>query len=344
MTSIVIFAETDPKIGLGHVIRSTALAAAATKVFEETVLMTSERVAAVEWLAARYGVTYRTPSSEEWSLASEETAACINAARPGVVVADGPRITRAWSEAVRGRGSLLVYFGGIGIAEVPADGYLWPDVGFEGRSLPAETASGLAYAPLAPEYSDMRPRHRSGDIRKVLVTTGGVDRYDLTSIALRALDRVFEERLEVKLVLGAHFDNIESIDAEVRATSHETTVVESPGGLWQLMEWADLAVSGGGVTLCELACLGVPAVAVELSDNQGPMIREFHSEGAIVGLRYQDPRETESELCAALTRLRGHPQALLEMAGRGPKLVDGKGASRTIDWIKGVCESRGVCN
>ena len=143
-------------------------------------------------------------------------------------------------------------------------------------------------------------------------------------------------------MLGSHFDNIELIRRQAEGSQHDIDLIDSPGGLWQLMNWADLAVSGGGGTLCELACLGVPAVAVEISANQGPMVREFNTQGSIIGFTYEDRAQTSSELMKALARLRDDPKIMRKMASIGPRLIDGRGASRTVDWIAKLARGRGI--
>jgi RimJ/RimL family protein N-acetyltransferase len=93
------------------------------------------------------------------------------------------------------------------------------------------------------------------------------------------------------------------------------------------MAWADLAVSNGGITSWELACLGVPTLQIILADNQrGPAL-----ELARLGLTrcLGNVGAVGAEAVADVIRRAAGDRAWREAVARsGRHLVDGRGAER----------------
>src|SRR5262249_31311694 len=105
----------------------------------------------------------------------------------------------------------------------------------------------------------------------------------------------------------------------------------------QLMGWADVAITAGGSTCWELACLGLPSVALVLAQNQREIACALAECGAVINLGDASQIETGAITDALLrliadTLLRSH----MHEVGRG--LVDGKGALRVVDIL-----SRSTC-
>jgi len=95
-----------------------------------------------------------------------------------------------------------------------------------------------------------------------------------------------------------------------------------------LMLAADVAVSGAGMTLYELAATATPTVSVTMAPNQRPNAVAFERAGAALAAGSAD----HPDLCATVAKHLGALAAdvalreKLGAAGRG--LVDGQGASR----------------
>ena len=100
------------------------------------------------------------------------------------------------------------------------------------------------------------------------------------------------------------------------------------------MSAADLAVSGGGQTLYELAATGVPTVALCLADNQEPNIAALAGVSLLSAGRLPeaaaDGFHRIEEGCRQLAADRALRQRLSD-AGRS--LIDGQGAARVAEVI-----------
>ena len=96
-----------------------------------------------------------------------------------------------------------------------------------------------------------------------------------------------------------------------------------------LMESVDLAITAGGQTLYELACVGTPSICIEVVDNQRDDIREFQKKGflAYAG-KWNHPRLN----ARLLSNMRNFESLSVRKSAslKGRKLVDGKGARRLV--------------
>src|SRR5439155_10787597 len=107
---------------------------------------------------------------------------------------------------------------------------------------------------------------------RMLLTLGGSD---ATGTTLRMLSWLsYAERaslppLHVRVVLGPAFQQIDKArELASQKSPHRIEVVTGVSDLSGLCEWADLVVTAAGVTCLEVACVGVPMLAVCLADNQ----------------------------------------------------------------------------
>ena len=104
--------------------------------------------------------------------------------------------------------------------------------------------------------------------------------------------------------------------------------VENPGSLFDLMSRADLAISGGGQALYELACVGCPAIAVEVAPDQGGQMQVLQEDGLIRAAGKAGDPGLLPKIQEDLQRLAGDPHLRSDMARKGQERVDGKGADR----------------
>jgi spore coat polysaccharide biosynthesis predicted glycosyltransferase SpsG len=110
----------------------------------------------------------------------------------------------------------------------------------------------------------------------------------------------------------------------------------APGELLGLMTTCDLAVSGGGQTLYELAACGLPTVALCLADNQRGQLAALADQGALLpgGARDQGGLSSPfADLGPAVTQLAGDLALRQRMSAIGQRLVDGQGTLRVADAL-----------
>jgi RimJ/RimL family protein N-acetyltransferase len=122
---------------------------------------------------------------------------------------------------------------------------------------------------------------------------------------------------------------VASVDAPAAPPGGRIRHIPAPRGLRDAVSWADVAISGAGVTAYEFACAGLPTALVQVADNQAPVISGLSRAGTAAVAR---PETLADDIVATLAS--GEVRAA--MAARGPALVDGYGAFRARDALLGL--------
>lgn len=183
-----------------------------------------------------------------------------------------------------------------------------------------------------------RQQAKSGPLR-LLITLGGADPENATQLAASAAAEVNDIE-HVDLVIGPAFPHrqtlIERFSVDSRITIHD-----QPRQLAELMARAGLAVTGGGSTVYESAFLGLPAVLLEIADNQAGVCRAMVEAGAAC-YAGQAMRLDPAALRDILKELVASPAKRLAMSLAGMELVDGLGAQRAAVALESLVKRSSV--
>lgn len=197
-------------------------------------------------------------------------------------------------------------------------------VNYDPGSEPARRAAGKrngrylcgpSYAPLRPQFADLRPLVRAG-VGRIFLSTGGTDPHQLAG----RLERLVQE-------LG--------YEAVVMAPGYPSIVQAA-----KAMQSCDLAVAAAGTTLYELCAAGVPTLAYAMADNQALFARAMEKAGAVhylgeirgagaLGEYMPAIRRWLAERCAEGS---GYSLRCRESV-RMHELTDGKGAGRIAEAL-----------
>lgn len=192
---------------------------------------------------------------------------------------------------------------------------------------------GADYALIASDMVQLRPPHRDAPqlATRLIVLTGGGDPHGVRATLGNAIQAVERESLDVTIVVGP-FDSAGD-DLVPRDTRHRWSVVRDPVNLPQLMNDAHLAISTAGVTLAELACLGVPTIAIVAADNQARGAAALAKAGAIE-LAGNAETLAATALTPLITRLIGDRGRRQELTENAQRTIDGDGARRVARAIR----------
>lgn len=192
--------------------------------------------------------------------------------------------------------------------------------------------AGSAYAILRGEFLKYRnPRRSFRECpKRILISFGGGDDRGAIDLSLNALRHcngveasVFTGSLNPRI--DKIRDLVESI-SEMRVSLH----VDSKDMAFQ-MNRADFAIISGGTTLFEAAFLGVPALVVQIANNQEGNISAWAALGAarnlgsLENLNVTSIRDQVNSISCAHT--------LSAMSRAGQRNIDGKGAERIVAEI-----------
>jgi spore coat polysaccharide biosynthesis predicted glycosyltransferase SpsG len=187
---------------------------------------------------------------------------------------------------------------------------------------------------LRPEFAVWRRRFRSirTVARKVLVTMGGSDPENVTQRVIEALTLLGAPGLEAKVVAGPANPHVKTLEKIVASSKLPVQLLIDVPDMAALMGWADLAVSDVGSTCWELACLGVPAIVLAVTEQQLRIACDIESSGIAQNMGWYAAVSAD-RLAAALDVLLYSSFRRLRMSQQGRALVDGRGAERVMNVL-----------
>lgn len=318
--SIVFRCDGDERIGAGHVARCVPLAAAFGRL-GWTVSFAGVYAGLASWLLERAAMNVRAPDPETpcGVTAKRFDAAVIDSyliAEPAICDLAGalPVITLAEANRCPTRGILLDYH--LDRTEQPGPRLL----------------AGPSFAPLCPAFAGAG---RAGaEVRKVLLTAGGsLPARELLAHAVPCVSAVFPDAE----IVVAGSPQLETFGAFARVVE-----LPSPSALVDVVADIDLAVTAAGLTAYEMACAGVPQVAIAIAPNQRRVVSGLRRNGLAPCLDLIGG-DSLADLPSALARLTdaGARQRLSE---RGRSVFDGWGALRAATALTQRLLARGAAS
>jgi len=298
---VLLVADAGSDSGLGHLQRSSVLAAALGKRGLEFRCLGFEAGAGIE----REGVAWEPladPQTLGEAAAAHEAVVVDSYRLPGAAlaaVAEDSRLVAIHDHGEPPAGAVLVI--------APSD----QSPSGEGR------LTGLEHALVSPRFRDLPLREPPTSIETVLVTTGAGDPGGRASGLAEAVRRALPQS-RVILLQGPQA----AVDAPPGV--EPMRLVDD---LAELLGRVDLVVCGGGATMVETCAAGVPAAVTVLAPNQAPIVEALEGTGAVIRLDRSEPEET--------LRALGHDRSRRAGLARAARAaVDGRGASRVAAAIE----------
>lgn len=198
---------------------------------------------------------------------------------------------------------------------------------------------GPNFALINPVYGMARrfTEPRRGSVARVMISFGGSDSQDLTGLTLRTLSRPEFVNLAIDVVLGQNYSHTETLKA--MAAKRGAVMVYGPQPtLLPLMLRADLAVGGGGATMWERCCVGLPSVVVPIAENQQPAtaaLAQVEACWALSPISSTQANESafEEELALAVHAFMSDSRLTMRIAESGWRLGEGRGAAAVAEVL-----------
>lgn len=322
--------------GLGHVSRCLALAQALRALEVESLFLLDgdgtirDRVAAAGFPAAGVRAAH--------DLA--DTVRECRAWRPHAVIVDSYATGPAYFRGLAGTWPLVV-LDDLADRELPVDLIVNGSAGADRlayRGAPhTRYLLGPRFVPLRPDFAEPPARVTRAEVRRVLVTVGGSDPTGFTAQLVRWTAKALGDVTQ-DVVVGPFVRGAERRSGE--AALGPVVLHEDPPDMRRLMLEADLAVSGGGQTIYELAASATPAIAIRMAQNQTGNLTALSEAGALQWVGAAGDAALESHLSDALVALAAAPHRREAMGRRGRALVDGKGAARAARAVMELAGAR----
>jgi UDP-2,4-diacetamido-2,4,6-trideoxy-beta-L-altropyranose hydrolase len=339
--TLIIRADASVAIGTGHVMRCLALAQVWQDAGGNAVFAMAESTPAIDARLRSERMEIVPLKSSASNVEDVEHLSALARDRQSAwVVVDGYRFDSAYQRKLKNAGVKLLFADDLGECEhYSADLVLNQNVHasekmYASREVYTKLLLGPRFAMLR---RDFRRRNWQREIpsygRKLLVMMGGSDPDNVTALVLQALEAVKIDGLEVVAVLGGSNPHTNSLQRFVNQSA-PIRLVADVGNMPELMAWADLAVSAAGSTCAEMCLLGLPAILIDLAENQTPVARELDRKQVAVHLG-SSKEVTASEIAGKVRSLLLSKELRVSLSERSRELVDGKGAQRVEAAIRG---------
>jgi len=183
------------------------------------------------------------------------------------------------------------------------------------------------------ETAEIRRSIRS-KARNVLISVGGSDVSNLTVKIVRALIKSNNVRLSLCFVVGPGFSSFarQQLNRVLRDFSGKCKVIAKNENMAELMFWADLIITGSGLTKYEAAVIGTPAVVISGGSSQQALMDEFEEYGSALHLG-REKNIRGKDIGTVVEDILDSRSIRSRMSKKGRGLVDAKGAERIISQI-----------
>lgn len=369
---VVIRADANSKIGMGHVMRCLSVADALIKRREEVLFVTADDTPVP--LLIKKGIPYRVLHTDYADMEAElpgllcilqeltqraelpeEVLSRMSSQRKDIaILVDSYYVTEKYLAALKKR-ITTIYMDDIYAFSYPVDMLInyniyGEEMGYEKDAAFADTKLllGTKYVPLREEFSAgagyvQSRKEFSEGVENVtpaadggiLITTGGSDSFNLAGqLLMEAMKYDALKTKEYHVVSGSLNPHIGELQA--LAQKHENIHIHcNVTNMAELMAESEVALSAGGSTLYELCAVGVPVIAFSFAENQEHLVQTFVKRGiAQYGGNYRtDGNNMIQNTIAGLQKLCGDEALKTEYRRKALQLVDGRGAERIAEAL-----------
>lgn len=339
---VLVFPDSGPRIGGGHVMRCLTLARALAA--QGAAIAFAANPAAQGVLTA-FGARDITifPVSDDLAEAVPAAAAWADGFHATWVLIDHYRLNSTQEAALKGPRRLAVFDD---LADRPhPDAHLLIDPSY-GRTAQdysglvpegAPVLAGPSYAAVRAEFAACRSsalhrRREGGHLKRLHISLGLTDVEGITGRVARALGPAFPE-LILDVILGDMAPSLPTLREAAKADAALRLHVNSHA-MAELMSHADIAVGAGGSSTWERAVLGLPTVTVVLAENQRAMALAMARDGLVLATDAADG-DFEARLVEAVRRLVDDSALRRHLCEASAALCDGRGAERAAEALLG---------
>lgn len=246
------------EIGMGHIYHSLSLAHEITD--HEVIFICGEQYElAVEKIAL---MDYKV-------IASPDVLKTIIDLNPDMVINDILNTDLEYIESLKQNNIKVVNFEDLGsgvkqtdlvinelydIPQLKGDNFLW----------------GYKYLTLRDEFEDAVPHTFEDNVTSVLITFGGTDQNNLTSVTLKSIINLAEKQnIKIYIVCGGGYTFKEELETYLNQYNYKNIeLTYASGVISQIMEKTQIAFSSNGRTVYELADMNIPTVIISHHERE----------------------------------------------------------------------------
>ncbi|MDF9409144.1 NTP transferase domain-containing protein [Pelotomaculum isophthalicicum JI] len=194
----------------------------------------------------------------------------------------------------------------------------------EGKYYPGVVYHGWEYVMLRKEFNYAYPTPEN-KIPNVLIAMGGGDSQNLTAMSLISLLPLLPE-IRINIIVGRFYSFVEELKTLINNNPQVILHVNIKNPA-PIMASADIALTSFGVTMYELASLGVPVITLNPTLEHDLLAEKMKKYGFLVNLGFFKAVD-KKDVFEMVSRLINDRSVLPKMAQKGRDLLSGNGIRR----------------
>lgn len=335
---IVFRIDASWKIGLGHLVRSLALAEGMKDAGINSLFVLTSRSAYVTRKILKAGHNVKIIRRDGILNDAKQTKECVETFGASALIIDLRHTNNIYLNFLKKTCLLVVLVDDFGNLH-PASGILINyNVGAEKyrgvRDSKVKYLLGPQYFMLRKEFqSRVGKNNAKNNLNRILITMGGSDPNNFTERILELLRHIKQASdVKVSVVVGPLYRKKKRLVNRITKANGNIRLLFSAEKMSNELSKSDLVITSGGITKYEVAALGVPAVIIPPSEKQVENFKKFEKRGSCICLEQEELKNTR-KLGEIMERFESDPSFSKKMSKKGRKLVDGKGVERLIRKI-----------
>ena len=272
-----------------------------------------------------------------WEQDAADSTAALQGERPDWLVVDHYALDARWERRLRPHCVRLFAIDDLADRPHECDVLLDQNLGRKAADYAGKVPgscdilAGAAFALLRPAFPAARAasleRRKSGNLGQLLIALGGVDKDNITSEILAALQHApLPEGCRIVVAMGAKAPWTAQVREAAERLPFDTQVQVGTDAMAELMAASDLAIGAAGTMAWERCCLGLPTLTVVIAENQRAGAQALAASGACMllplPLRTETLTNTLNEVLA--------PGLLRSMQEAAAAITDGTGVQRVL--------------
>lgn len=342
--TLLIRADASAAIGTGHVMRCLALAQAWQDVGGEAVFAMAQSTESIRARLASESCEIANVGNSTADLRQTVDIAQSRNCEWGVV--DGYQFDSDYQHALKAADMKVLFVDDYGHSRhYAADLVLNQNISatptlYSNRQRDTRLLLGPRYATLRREFSPWInwKRESTLECHRLLVMMGGSDQANVTAKVLEGLCKARIDDLDITVLVGGSNPHFAELQALAANSGLNLQLLRDVSNIGEIMAEADIAISAAGSTCWELCLLGLPALLIDVAENQSGVAKALHDRGCAV--RIGDHSVSAESVSENLKWLVENHEVRQSLAHRSRSLVDGKGASRVISILRGALTVR----
>jgi len=343
MAEAIVRVDGGSNIGMGHVQRCLALGSKLKKNGAEVLFICQKDEAIRKKIEQEGFEVVALRNNIELKEDLRDTMNTIKNHAADIVITDSYALDGRYLAEVKKLVPLLISIDDLANTSFPSDIVInqnlhAKDLNYRSSTGKTKFLLGPEYALLREEFSNLSKRRVNEKVENILITLGGADPLNLTPEILIISGKISRD-FNITVIMGLFFENKSEIKKASRRIGKKVEFIYDSHEMSKIMFASDLAITGGGTTLYELAASGTPAISFCLAENQRKNVQGLNDYGTLINPGWGTEIDGV-ELREKVTKLIDDFSSRARMSRLGRELVDGRGIERISKIIETYGDGR----